>query len=68
MEKLLTVRIGGDLHQKVKLATVASGTTIAAVVRAALEDFAAKHPAGRSAAKGKAKAKKPVAKSKARKK
>ncbi|MBI1290395.1 hypothetical protein GC173_04035 [bacterium] len=36
-QKLLTVRLEEDFHQKVRMATIAHETTMAEVVRAALE-------------------------------
>lgn len=65
MNKLLTVRIDSELHQKAKLATIAQETTIADVVRDALRAYVQKVPAakGPKAAKPAArKAAKPAAK------
>ena len=68
MSNLLTVRLDADLHNKLRLATVTRGTTMAEVVREGLEAWLKSNPSGGSAparkvAKAKpAKAAKPAAK------
>ncbi|MCC6548393.1 hypothetical protein IT570_14640 [Candidatus Sumerlaeota bacterium] len=42
MQKLLTVRIDGNMLQRLRLATVQRDTTIAEVVRQGLEEWLAK--------------------------
>lgn len=45
MQKLLTVRIEEELHQKLRLSTVAHETTVAEIVRKSLEEWLVKNPA-----------------------